>query len=34
MTKKSIPLDDPMINDQKGHENGGFKPLGAMNAQK
>ena len=31
--KKSIPLDDPMINDQKGHENGGFKPLGAMNSQ-
>ena len=31
--KKSIPLDDPMINDQKGRENGGFKPLGAMNAQ-
>ena len=30
---KSIPLDDPMLNDQKGHENGGFRPLGAMNAQ-
>ena len=30
---KSIPLDDPMVNDQKGHENGGFKPLGAMNTQ-
>jgi hypothetical protein len=30
---KSIPLDDPMINDQKGHENGGFRPLGAMNVQ-
>ena len=30
---KNIPLDDPMINEQKGFENGGFKPLGAMNAQ-
>lgn len=30
---KSIPLDDPMLNDQKGHENGGFRPLGAMNSQ-
>ena len=30
---RSIPLDDPIINDTKGFENGGFKPLGAMNAQ-
>ena len=30
---KSIPLDDPLINEKKGHENGGFKSLGSMNAQ-
>jgi hypothetical protein len=31
--KKTVPLDDPMISETKGYENGGFKPLGAMNAQ-
>ena len=30
---RSIPLDDPIINDSKAHEDGGFRPLGAMNAQ-
>tara|TARA_B100000686_G_C16636575_1_gene887643 strand:+ start:35 stop:1183 length:1149 start_codon:yes stop_codon:yes gene_type:complete len=30
---KNIPLDDPMVNEQKGYENGGFKPLGSMNTQ-
>ena len=31
--KKTVPIDDPMISETKGYENGGFKPLGAMNAQ-
>ena len=31
---KSIPVEeDPLISKQIGHENGGFKPLGAMSAQ-
>lgn len=31
---KTIPVqEDPLINEKMGHENGGFKPLGAMNAQ-
>lgn len=31
---KSIPVEeDPLITKQMGHENGGFKPLGAMSAQ-
>ena len=31
---KSIPVEeDPLISKQMGHENGGFKPLGAMSAQ-
>ena len=29
---KSIPLDDPLVNEKKGHENGGFKSLGSMYA--
>ena len=33
-TKKvEIPVDDPMINTMKAEENGGFKPIHAMNAQ-
>lgn len=28
-----IPVDDPMINTMKAEENGGFKPIHAMNAQ-
>jgi hypothetical protein len=33
-TKKvEIPIDDPMINTMKAEENGGFKPIHAMNAQ-
>jgi hypothetical protein len=33
-TKKvEIPMDDPMINTMKAEENGGFKPIHAMNAQ-
>lgn len=28
-----IPIDDPMINTMKAEENGGFKPIHAMNAQ-
>ena len=31
--KKSIPIDDPLLNESKAYENGGFKPLGAMNVQ-
>tara|TARA_B100000902_G_C27273189_1_gene897425 strand:- start:462 stop:1601 length:1140 start_codon:yes stop_codon:yes gene_type:complete len=31
--KKTIPIDDPMINTQKATDNGGFKPLHSMNAQ-
>ena len=31
---RSIPVEeDPLISKQMGHENGGFKPLGAMSAQ-
>lgn len=31
--KKTIPIDDPMINARKATDNGGFKPLHSMNAQ-
>ena len=31
--KKSIPIDDPLLNENGAYENGGFKPLGAMNVQ-
>jgi len=31
--KKTVPIDDPMINTQKATDNGGFKPLHSMNAQ-
>ena len=31
--KKTIPMDDPMINNQRATDNGGFKPLHSMNAQ-
>tara|TARA_Y100001936_G_C16023397_1_gene640920 strand:- start:364 stop:1491 length:1128 start_codon:yes stop_codon:yes gene_type:complete len=31
--EKDVPFEDPIINERKAYENGGFKPLGAMNAQ-
>mgnify|MGYP001159889679 CR=1 FL=1 len=31
--KKNIQIDDPLLNESKAYENGGFKPLGAMNVQ-
>ena len=30
---RSIPLEDPLINEQKANENGGFKSISSMNSQ-
>jgi len=30
---KDVPFEDPIINERKAYENGGFKPLGTMNSQ-
>ena len=30
---KDVPFADPIINERKAYENGGFKPLGTMNSQ-
>lgn len=31
--EKDVPFEDPIINERKAYENGGFKPLGTMNSQ-